>query len=118
MPQGQTAFGGGDNAVGRAAGMSSIASNRAISPLAFPTGGGCTSMGGGCVINTGTGNLLLQAAPPSGDAFTLPPILSYNSTNAATSSEIGNGWTHTFKRQVQIVSGTTPIVVIGQWPVL
>ena len=104
--------GGGDNAA-RAAAMTGIASNRAISPLAFPTGGGCSSLGGGCVINPATGNLLLHASPPAGDASTIPPILSYNSTNAATSSEIGNGWTHTFKRQVQIVGGQTPVVVTG-----
>jgi len=60
-----------------------------------------------------SGNLLLQASPPGGDAFTMPPLLAYNSTNSATASEVGNGWTHTFKRQVQIIGGTTPVVVTG-----
>ena len=36
------------------------------------------------------------------------PVLSYNSTNAATSSEVGNGWTHTFKRQVVLEGGAIP----------
>ncbi len=109
----QNPSGAGDNAIVRAASMSNIASSRGISPLAFPTGAGCSSLGGGCVINPATGNLLLQASPPGGDAFTMPPLLAYNSTNAATASEVGNGWTHTFKRQVQIIGGTTPVVVTG-----
>ena len=111
MPQRQTAFGGGDNAVGRAAGMSSIASNRAIPrsrspPAAVPPWVAAASQ-------PASGNLLLQVAPPAATPY-LPPVLSYNSTNASTSSEIGNGWTHTFKRQVQIVGGTNPAVVTGK----
>jgi hypothetical protein len=70
-----------------------------LPPLRFPFPG-CQSLGGGCRIDPTSGNLLLQASPPASDVLTLPPILYYNSNNAAMASEIGNGWSHFFKRSV------------------
>ena len=84
----------------------------ALPPITFATGG-CSSLGGQCALNPANGNLQLQLAPPRGDLFTLTPVLSYNSTNAATASEIGNGWSQFFNRHV-VVGGTgSPIVITG-----
>ena len=100
-------FGGGDDALHRAAAMPAIARSRALPAIRLSTGG-CNSLGGHCVVNPANGNLLLQIAPPVGDAFYLTPVLSYNSTNASTSSEVGNGWSHTFKREVMAVPPAPP----------
>jgi len=105
-------LGGGDDALYRAAAMPAVARSRALPALTFATGG-CNSLGGYCVINPANGNLLLQLAPPAGDFFYVAPILSYNSTNASTASEIGNGWSHLFKRQVVIGGSGNPVVVTG-----
>ena len=100
--------------------MPGIARGQAIAPLSFGTGG-CNSMGGNCLVNPANGNLLLQVAPPAGDSGYLAPVLSFSSTNVATVSEIGNGWTHTFKRQVvggcptvaQVYTGTGQVYAYG-----
>ena len=92
--------------------MVGIARGRAVPPISLSTGG-CSSLGGGCVVNPSNGNLLLQTVPPPGDGFFVPPILSFNSTNSAVSSEIGNGWSNMFSRQVQVVGGANPTVVSG-----
>jgi hypothetical protein len=92
-------FGGGDDALHRAAAMPGIARSRALPMLRLSTGG-CSSVGGHCVVNPATGNLLLQIAPPAGDWFYLSPVLSCNSTYASTSSEFGNGWSSLFSRSV------------------
>jgi len=100
-------FGGGDDALHRAAAMPGVARNRALPMLRLATGG-CNSLGGHCVVNPANGNLLLQVAPPAGDSFYVPPVLSYNSTNATITSELGNGWLHTFKRAVAMVAPAPP----------
>ena len=61
-------FGGGDDALYRAAAMPAVASRRPCRLLSVSTGG-CNSLGGNCVINPANGNLLLQLAPPAGDPF-------------------------------------------------
>ena len=81
----------------RRAAVPSIAANAAAPAVQFSPG--CSSQGGGCVVNPANGNLLLQTSPPAGDAFYLPPILSFNSSSSA-SSEFGNGWTSTFSRSL------------------
>jgi len=107
-------LGGGDDALYRAAAMPAVARRRALPALSFATGG-CNSLGGHCVINPADGCLLLQLAPPAGDPFFIAPVLSYNSTNVATSSEVGNGWSHTFKRSVQLTAagGLAPALPPG-----
>jgi hypothetical protein len=90
-------FGAGDGAVDRAAQMISLAAGYAFPPLKFPLGG-CSSVNGGCGVYPATGELLLQASPPASDVLTLQPTLSYNSLNAVNASELGNGWSHVFKR--------------------
>ncbi len=79
--------------------MPGIARSRTVAIPSFRTGG-CGSLGGGCTFNPFSGNLLLPISPPTGDAAFLPPVLSYNSTNGSSSTEVGNGWTHTFRRQI------------------
>ena len=70
-------------------------------------------MGGRCVINPGGLGFSMQASPPAGDLFYITPVLSYFSQlNPIVSSEAGGGWTHTFKRQVQL-SGSTATVITG-----
>ena len=98
-------LGGGNDAIQGAAGMVNIAASSTLSPV--------QQAGGGGLLNTANGNLMLQLSPPAGDASYIPPVLVYNSTNATTSSEIGNGWSHIFKRQVQLIGGTNPAVITG-----
>ncbi len=104
------ALGGGDDAIARAAAAPNVAQRLAFPQIQLPTGA-CGSLGGGCVANPANGNLQLQTSPPGGDSFYIPPVLSYNSTNTA-SSEFGNGWTSTFSRS-QSVSGSQLTVVTG-----
>jgi hypothetical protein len=94
----QISAGGGHDALGRAASLLQIASNKAIPPVSLSTGG-CNSLGGGCVVNPATGNLMLQTSPPACDSFYIPPLLSFTSTNL-TATEFGNGWTSVFSRVV------------------
>jgi hypothetical protein len=82
-------FGAGDGAVDRAAQTISLAAGYAFPPLKFPLGG-CSSVNGGCGVY------------PASDVLTLQPTLSYNSANAANSSELGNGWSHVFKRYLSL----------------
>src|SRR5260370_18378119 len=92
--------------------MVNIARGHALPPIKLPTGG-CSSLGGNCLVNPSNGNLLLQAAPPAGDAFTFLPVLSYSSTNASTPSEIGNGWSQTFKRTLALAGSSTLNILRG-----
>jgi len=105
-------LGGGDDALYRAAAMPAVARRRALPALSFATGG-CNSLSGNCVLNPANGNLLLQLGPPAGDPFYIPPVLSYNSSNASTASEIGNGWSHLFKRRIVIGGSGNPVVLTG-----
>ena len=105
-------FGGGDDALNRAAAMTGIARSRALPAVVFSPGG-CSTLSGKCAINPATGNLLLSVSPPAGDSCYVPPILYYSSSNASTSNEIGNGWMHTFNRHVRVDGGLTPAVITG-----
>jgi YD repeat-containing protein len=105
-------LGGGPPAVSRAIAMVGVANAKAFPVINFSNGGADPTKAGS-QLNPVNGNLFLQISPPRGDQFTLLPVLSYCSTNASTSSEIGNGWSHTFKRTVQLVNGTTPQVITG-----
>jgi len=105
-------FGGANDALHRAAAMPSIARSRAIPQVSLSTGA-CGSLGGNCTLNPANGNLLLQAYPPAGDAFYLPPMLSYNSTSASTSSEFGNGWSSLFSRFVSLAGSFQLTVQTG-----
>ena len=105
-----TPFGGGSAALAPAA-MPRIASPRAIAPITYSVGG-CNSIGGSCVISPSNNNVLMQVAPPAGDLFYVAPVLSYNSGNSGTANTSGNGWFHTFQRQIQL-SGNNPTVITG-----
>ena len=50
----------------------------------------------------------MQILPPASDAFTILPALSFNSTNVGTVSEVGNGWSHLFRRYVSAVVPPPP----------
>jgi hypothetical protein len=102
-----TPAGGGQAALNRAAQITSVASSQTLPPLRFSTAG-CASLGGSCTINPANGALLLQMAPPTSDAFTIVPVLSFNSTDVGTVSEVGNGWSHLFRRYVSAVVPTPP----------
>ena len=105
-------LGRGDAALQQAIAIGGVAARQAFPPLIFPTAG-CRSLGGVCQINPASGNLLLQFSPPAGNTLTLQPTLSFNSTNVTTPSEIGNGWSHTFKRAITIQGSSTLRVAAG-----
>ena len=88
--------------------MPAIARSGALPPLTFAAGG-CNSLGGQCVINPANPSVAMQIAPPAGDLFYIAPVLSYFSGNLA-SSELGAGWSHTFKRQVQVGAHALTVV--------
>ena len=90
--------------------MTGIASGRGLAMPSLTTGG-CGSIGSGCVYNPSSGNLMLHLSPPAGDSSYVPPVMAYNSTNASASSEVGNGWSHSFRRQVEVGGSGSPIVV-------
>ena len=104
-------IGGGSIGIARAAAMPGVASNQAIPPLTYAVGG-CNSMGGSCVINPLNPSVYMQASPPAGDLFYVVPVLSYSNANFPALTEVGAGWTHTFRRQV-LLSGNNPTVVTG-----
>ena len=106
------ALGRGDAALQQAIAIGGVASRQAFPPLIFPTAG-CRSLGGVCQINPASGNLLLQVTPPAGNTLTLLPTLSFNSTNAASASEVGNGWSHTFKRHLAIAGSSNLEITAG-----
>ncbi len=92
-------FGAGDLIFDRAAQAAGAGADKAFPTLTLPTSV-CRSLGGTCQINPANGNLLLQFSTPASDVLTLSPVFSYCSTNATNTSEQGNGWSHTFKRNV------------------
>ena len=104
-------LGGASVALSRASAMPGVARARALPPLTFAAGG-CNSLGGQCVINPANPSMAMQISPPAGDLFYVVPVLSYSNQNINIVNEIGTGWMHTFKRQVQI-SGTNLAVLSG-----
>ena len=106
------ALGRGDAAIQQAIAIGGAASRQAFPPLIFPTAG-CRSLGGVCQINPASGNLLLRVTPPAGNTLILLPTLSFNSTNAASASEVGNGWSHTFKRHLAIAGSSNLEITAG-----
>ena len=96
--------------------------NQAVSvaqAITIPTGSlyvsspACQSIEGQCLVNTPTGNLSLQAAPPNAGTLAANPVLTYNS-QAATSgvTEFGNNWTMTYRRYL-VVGGSFQINIFA-----
>ncbi len=108
-PIAMTPFGGGQAALQRAASMPSVGRSGALPPLTFAVGG-CNSLGGSCVINPANPSVAMQISPPAGDLFYIRPVFSYCSLNTGTVNELGTGWFHTFKRQVQVATHTLTVV--------
>ena len=64
-------------------------------------------------VNAQTGGLAVQAGGPTAGGYDPNPILTYNSAAASTATEVGNGWTHDFKRRVATSGVSNATVVTG-----
>ena len=99
-----------------------------VRPLGSPPSGGGVSGGawgspcsGGCCesfadspqINPQTGGLAAQTGGPTAGGLDPSPILTYNSAAASAATEVGNGWTHDFKRRVATSGVSNATVVTG-----